>query len=79
MEPRAGRNLLSPDGKGTLVCIKLTTSNQSTILSTSFFHLDTDCIQEVFDRQGAVTGTRPRLRVANDILSDGNRLILMVS
>ncbi|KAF9890591.1 hypothetical protein FE257_005722 [Aspergillus nanangensis] len=39
--------------------------------------INRNCEQEVFDRHGAATGTRPHLRVANDILSGGNRLIFM--
>lgn len=44
--------------------------------------INTDCSafnQEVFDKHGAVTGTRPPKIVANDVLSGGNRLIFMVS
>jgi hypothetical protein len=36
------------------------------------------CLQEVFDRQGAQTSSRPRMRVAMDVLSGGYRMLFMV-
>ncbi len=36
-----------------------------------------ESIKEIFDRQGAVTGSKPRFRVAQDVLSGGYRMLFM--
>ena len=36
-----------------------------------------EAIKEILDRQGAVTGSKPRFRVAQDVLSNGYRMVFM--
>jgi hypothetical protein len=34
-------------------------------------------VQEIFDKNGALTSSRPRMRVAMDVLSGGYRMLFM--